>query len=300
MEILVAKVLPIIIYFSLGIIARKTAIATAEHGGFLIKLAMYYTLPALFLITFSKIHITAELLFLPLSGIFVSLAVGLFAYSISKYKHYDRKATGSLLVGSMAMNSAFAFPFALVLFGPEALTYALLYDLGNALMIFTVVYALAFYFGDNAMHGKKILQNIIRAPFLWTIFIALFMSFMEIHIPDILHEPFNALGSMTAPVLLMGMGISFAPARSHLAPAAEIIAIRMLGGLSAIMLIFFMVDIEDKQQIAMLMCAASPLGMTASAYSILAGLNTQTLISAASISILLGLAWLPFLSYFYM
>jgi predicted permease len=48
----------------------------------------------------------------------------------------------------------------------------------------------------------------------------------------------------------------------------------------------------------MVMVAAAPMGMTSLSYGLISGLDTQVLASAISISILLGLFWLPVLAFF--
>lgn len=301
MELLISKLLPILVYFLVGISARRFGLVSAEHGNIFIKFSFYYTLPALIFASISKTRFTSDLLFLPLSGIAVVMIVFCFAHVVAKLRQLAPNDKGTLILGAMAMNGAYAFPFLLVFFGPEALTYAVLFDLGNAIMVFTVCYVVAFHYGENKTHGLQILKNIVSSPLLWTVAIAILMSVLEISMPVLLAGALDDLGHLTAPMLLIGMGINFSPARHHIKPALDAVGLRMLGGLTAILLVVMFLEVDStEQKVAMLLCAASPLGMTSVSYSILAGLNTKILTSAVSISILIGMVWLPLLAYFYL
>jgi predicted permease len=301
MEEILSKLLPIFIYFLLGISARKSGLASAENGGFMVKLAFYYTLPALIFSSISQTHLTTDLVFLPISGFLVVCLVAAGALVVAKLTHLDRKQTGTLMLGSMAMNGAFAFPIILIFFGTQALTYAVLFDIGNAIMVFSACYAVAFHYGDEESKGSQIAKNIIQSPLLWTVFLAIILSVTQVNIPKPLSITLEKLGQITGPLLLMGMGIVFSPAKSQLKPAFGLVTMRMFGGLTAAFILFVAFGIDNReQQVAMLLCAASPLGMSALSYSLIAGLNSTTLSSAISISILIGIVWLPSLALYFL
>lgn len=301
MEDLLSKLLPIFIYFLLGISARRTGLASAENGGFMVKLAFFYTLPALIFSSVSQTHLTADLIFLPISGFLVVCITAIGALTFAKLMNYDRKQTGTIILGSMAMNGAFAFPIILIFFGTQALTYAVLFDIGNAIMVFSACYAVAFHFGDEESQGSQIAKNIIRSPLLLTVLLAVILSITQVTLPKPLTSTLDKLGQITGPLLLMGMGIVFSPAKSQFKQAFELVAMRMLGGFVAAIILFAVLSIDDnEQQVAMLLCAASPLGMSALSYSLLAGLNSTTLSTAISISILVGIVWLPGLALYFL
>ena len=299
MEVILSKILPILGYFSLGLIGQKLNLISQSKGNLLVKVSFFYTLPALVFHSLTHTQLTIDLIYLPAAGIAAIALVTVAVWLYTRNKSLSQKQRGTIILGSMSMNAAFAIPFVLLFFGHDAMIYAVLFDLGNAIMVFTACYFVAFHYGDHALPTRAVLGRIVRSPLLQIFTLAIICSLLEWRLPEPFDSALLSFGSLTGPLLLIGMGVLFTPKIEHLPSASVIIAFRMLGGLAVIMVLVQILGVTDTAIVAgMVMVAAAPMGMTSLSYGLISGLDTQVLASAISISILLGLFWLPVLAFF--
>jgi malate permease and related proteins len=301
MDILLGKLLPILGYFAAGLIAQHLNLVGPEKGSLLVRLSFFYTLPALVFHSITHTQLSLNIVYLPTAAVLVIALVTLTAWLYTRIVEMPPRDKGTIILGSMSMNAAFAIPFVLVFFGTEAMAYAILFDLGNALVVFTACYFVAFHFGDNALPARAVMLRIAKSPLLHVVTLAIICSLQEWRLPPPYANAMLSFGSLTGPLLLVGMGILFTPKRQHVKPASLIIGLRMLGGLAAMLLLMPFLNIEDPAIMAgMVMVAAAPMGMTSLSYGVISGLDTKLLASAISISILIGLFWVPLLAWFYL
>jgi predicted permease len=156
-----AQLLPIFVYFALGIVVRSAGIAERQHGDFLLRFVFFVSLPLLILTSVSGIDFTAEKAVLPLLNIGVNLGCWALTVLVGKWKALDRRTTGTLLVGTTIINNSFMFPFTLAVYGQSGFADAILWDFGNAIMMATFVYAIAFRYGGEAQKGWGMLLRIL-------------------------------------------------------------------------------------------------------------------------------------------
>lgn len=301
MDFFISKLLPILGYFGAGLIAQRLNWLSPEKGSLLVRISFFYTLPALAFHSITHTHLSREIIYLPIAAVVVIAIVTAVAWLYTRTKPMSQRDKGTLILGSMSMNAAFAIPFVLLFFGSEAMAYAILFDLGNALVVFTACYFVAFHYGDNALPTKQVIVRIFKSPLLHIVSLAIACSLLEWRLPEPYAGAMLSFGSLTGPLLLLGMGVLFTPKAHHVKPASLIIGLRMFGGLAAMLLVMPLLDVEDHAIMAgMVMVAAAPMGMTSLSYGLISGLDTKLLASAISISILIGLFWVPLLAWFYL
>src|SRR5690606_27660057 len=103
------------------------------------------------------------------------------------------------------------------------------------------------------------------------------------------------LGQMTAPLILIALGIMFSPRVENLRLALLPVAIRMGLGLLAGVAIAALLGFEGTTFVVVALCSAAPIGFNALTFSSLAKLDTALSSSAVSMSILMGLFYIPLL-----
>lgn len=301
MDVIIGKLLPILGFFAAGLLAQRLNLVGSDKGSALVRLSFHYTLPALVFHSITHTPLSLDILYLPVAAVAVIGLVTTTAWLYTHSKAMSQRDRGTIILGSMSMNAAFAIPFVLVFFGSEAMAYAILFDIGNALVVFTACYFVAFHYGDHALPSREVFKRIATSPLLHIVTLAIICSLLEWRLPEPFADAMLSFGSLTGPLLLVGMGILFTPKRQHVKPASLIIGLRMLGGLAAMLLLMPFLDIKDPTIMAgMVMVAAAPMGMTSLSYGLISGLNTQLLASAISISMLIGLFWVPLLAWFYL
>src|SRR5690606_23813353 len=112
-----SQLIPIFVFFAIGVLLRGQGLAERQHGDFLLRFVFFVTLPLLILNSVSRIDFTGDKAVLPLLNIGVNLGCFALTLLVARWKRLDRPTTGTLLVGTTIVNNSFMFPFTLAVYG---------------------------------------------------------------------------------------------------------------------------------------------------------------------------------------
>jgi predicted permease len=238
---------------------------------------------------------SADKALLPLINVAVNAVCMGLAWVAIRVRKLDRKTAGTLLVNTGILNNSFMFPFILAVYGQEGFADAILFDFGNAMMMATFVYAQAFKYGGEPGGGWTMLIRILKSPLVWSLFIAIALAVTDTAIPTPLLAIIAPLAQMTAPLILIALGIFFSLKIANLPLALLIAGIRLGGGLVAGLVLATLLGLEGTTYAVVVLCCAAPIGFNALTYTSLAKLDAELSASAVSISILAGLIYVPVL-----
>lgn len=165
MQAVIVKLIPIFLFFGLGILLKRIRFAVVDKADFLLKFVFFVTLPALVLLNLSRTPMTRDEISLPFIFITIDLFCMLFTLFLSRFLSLDKKTLGSMLLGTMMVNSVFMFPFIIAGFGDAGFTVAALLDFGNALVTATASYLTAVKFGDSNANSNTMVSKLLKSPF---------------------------------------------------------------------------------------------------------------------------------------
>ena len=100
---------------------------------------------------------------------------------------------------------------------------------------------------------------------------------------------------MTSPLILISLGILFAPKMAHFKLVSLTIFIRMALGLGMGIVMATLMKLEGTTFSVVCLCAAGPIGFMSLTYASLARLNWDFSSSALSMSIFVGVLYIPML-----
>lgn len=289
------QLLPVFFYFGLGLLVRRCGVAEKSHGDFLLRFVFFVTLPLLILVSVPNITFRTEKALLPFINIAINLVCLSAAFLWTKVKKFDRRTTGTILVNSSIVNNSFMFPFILAVYGQDGFADAILFDFGNALMMATVVYGLAFNFGGEQHSRWTMLIRIMKSPLVWSLLLSVLLAVSGLRIPEAAVSVISPLGQMTGPLILIALGIFMSLKLANLPLALGIASIRLGLGLLVGILLASLLGLEGTTYAVIVLCCAGPIGFNALTYSSLAKLDVDLSASAVSISILAGLVYIPVL-----
>jgi predicted permease len=295
MSAILLQLLPIFTYFGLGMLIKRLGVAERPHGEFLLRFVFFVTLPLLILTSVPNLAFTANKALLPLINIAVNLICMGLAWLAIRARKLDRKTAGTLLVNTGILNNSFMFPFILAVYGQAGFADAILFDFGNALLMATFVYAQAFKYGGEPGGGWTMLVRIMKSPLVWSLFISVALALSGAALPAPVLTIITPLAQMTAPLILIALGIFFSLKVANLPLALSIAGIRLGGGLVAGLVLATVLGLEGTTYAVIVLCCAAPIGFNALTYCSLAKLDTDLSASAVSISILAGLIYIPVL-----
>jgi predicted permease len=288
-------VAPIFFFFLVGMLLRRLGLADRSHGEFILRLVFFVTLPLLILLTLPNAALTADKLMLPLANIVVNVLCFAAMLLLTLPLGLSRPVLGALAMNTLIVNNAFMFPFILAIYGESGFADAVLYDFGNAIMVATVTYAIAFRYSDETYRPYAMLMRIAGSPLFWALVIGVALSLAGIAIPAAVVPIIDPVARMTAPLILIALGIFFSFSTRQLKLVGLSLAIRMGLGLLFGVGFAWLVGLEGQSFVVVALLSAAPIGFMALTFTTMARLDAELTASAVSLSILLGLIYIPLL-----
>jgi predicted permease len=283
----------------LGVGLRQSGLAAKPDGDFVLRLVFFVTLPLLILLTLSGVPLTGEKVLLPLANIVVNcLCLGVMLLAIRPLG-LARATQGALAMNTMIANNAFMFPFILAVYGEGGFADAVLFDFGNAIMVATVTFAMAFRFSDEPYQRLAMLRRIAGAPVFWALVLGVLLSTAGLTVPAGVAGIVDPVAQMTAPLILIALGIFFSFSLRQIRLVGLALFIRMGLGLLFGMGFAALVGFEGQTFVIVALCSGAPVGFMALTFTSMARLDTELTASTVSLSILVGLLYVPLLMFLF-
>ncbi|MBE7416084.1 MAG: AEC family transporter [Deltaproteobacteria bacterium] len=217
----------------------------------IIDVLLYLTIPALVISSLShrKLVLT-DLAVVSFSALVVVLGTGALAFLY--LKAIKRDDLRGFYLPVMFMNSGnMSFPLALLAFGPEGLSVAILYYIA----ISVLVYSLGIYIAK----GKGGLSEMFRLPLIYSAVLAIALNIGEVRIPEPLLITFDMLGAATIPVMQVALGYRLYSARlAYPGISFAGTAIRIGGGVAVAWGVVSLFGIEGLNQKIILLSSGMP------------------------------------------
>jgi len=163
---------------------------------------IYISAPALALAQLSMQRMELmEIASIALSAALVILGSG--AIALVLFKAFKLKPPTGLYLPVMFMNSAFiGYPLTLFAFGGIGLSKAIIYDIMNAILIFTV--------GIYLVSKEKSRWHVFKLPFIYAAIIGLILSLTRVQLPQYIYSPLYLIGGTMIPLALFMLGCHLA------------------------------------------------------------------------------------------
>ena len=163
----------------------------------LADLIIYVTAPSLFILSLSTTKFAGqEILIIILTAIAVIFSAVGILWILRKRINIPL----GLYLPTAFMNSSFiGFPIILMAYGMQGLARAVIYDVTNGLLI----YSLGIYIAS----GKTGKWEVLKTPILYPAAIGILLNFFNIKLPESIGTTLAILGSATIPLALFMLGI---------------------------------------------------------------------------------------------
>jgi predicted permease len=290
---MLSQLAPIAFFFLVGVLFRRLGVADQSHGDFVLRLVFFVTLPLLILTTLPNAELSTGKVMLPIANIVVNVLCLGSMLLLTKPMALSRKTMGSMAMNTMIVNNAFMFPFILSIYGESGFADAVLYDFGNAIMVGTVTFATAFRYSDEPYQRFVMLRRIAGAPLFWALGIGVALSVSGTPLPPLILNVADPLAQMTSPLILVALGLFFSRSFTQIRLVALALFIRM--GLGFVFGLGFavLIGLEGQTFIVVALCSGAPIGFMALTFTSMAKLDTELTASAVSLSIVVGLIYVP-------
>ena len=297
MSHIISSLLPLFLLFALGVFLRKVNFSTVEQGAFLMKLVTFVGLPALIVVSIAKADLSHDKVYLPIISVLVIFSCMAVTLMYFRLRDIPQKTRGAILVSTMIMNGVFMYAMMLGGFGEEAFADAVLFDFGNALMVATVTYLVAFRY-SHEKHAS-VFSRLFRSSLFWAVVVGLGLNLLAVPIPAVIQTLLVSIGNITIPLILIGLGILFRPRMEHLELLTPTLFIRMGIGTGVGTLLAFLLGLQGTTFIVASLCAGAPIGFNALSFASVARLDAEFTSSAISVSVIVGMILIPIYMFLY-
>ncbi len=196
---IIGVITPIFLIAAIGFIVGKIKHLSLKT---MADLIIYICSPALAFVLLSQQQIDVrEISSIALAALLIILGTGAICFLLLKLSR--KTVPTAFYLPVMFMNSGFiGYPITLFAFGELGLSKAIIFDIINAILIFTL--------GIYMISQKKDPWQVLKIPFLYAAVAGLFVSLLNLQIPDPIFTPINLLGQITVPLALFMLGYRLA------------------------------------------------------------------------------------------
>jgi malate permease and related proteins len=291
----VLKIIPLILSFFVGFGLKQVKLLTKDDAPILLRFVLSVSLPALTILAIYRVKLAPDMVFIPFCAMLTVLAMFGVSSFVGKRLRMPDPTYGSFLVGTLIMNTAYSLPFFKAAFGDEGLARASLFDIGNTFLIFTFTYYNAIKYGDNSHSDKVDWKKFLKLPPLYAMALAFGIKALQWKIPDVGINFFELVGQPTGPLVMIALGLTFAPKLAHLGKASIAVFIRMGVGLLVGWLLSLIFNLHDVSRTTVIVCSAMPVGFNTLIFANLENMDREFAATMVSISILIALGYIPLL-----
>ncbi|MFM1885545.1 MAG: hypothetical protein RL026_702 [Pseudomonadota bacterium] len=283
----------LLLLFAAGMLARRRGWLGPPQAGRLLQLVIYVGLPALLLADVSKVPLRADLALLPLTAAsLMALQLGV-AWWLGRQLGLPTASRGAFIICSMSINAGFLFPFVIAAWGPEAVARLALFDIGNSLMQGSVLYVVGALHGGHATDAGSLARRVLGFPPLWAVLAALAMNLAGWAWWPEVGAVLGWTGRLILLLVVLAMGVMFDLKLLRAARVLWPVVIRIGLGAAVGAAVVTAFGLSGATASVLLLACAAPIGFTVLAVANRENLDREAAASAASLSVLLGLAYVP-------
>lgn len=287
------RLVAIVVLFFVGLALRHWKVLDAGHGRRLLAIVLWLGLPPLILAGVSRLPLHAGHIWLPaIAMITIFLTTGV-ALLVGRKLALDGPTFGAFVTCATALNTAIEFPFILITHGVNGFAELALFDLGNAFLVCTLGYLLAARLGHRADGWGHALRRLVSFPPLWALTLALIINLGRLPVSNVALDTLQLLGGWVVLLVPVALGLLFDGRRALSRPALAAVGIRLGVGLVAGIASVLLLDLQGLTRAAVILGCTAPIGFTVVVMAQREGLDMELAASATSLSVLLGLAYIP-------
>ena len=280
--------------FFVGVIVRRARWAGPAQGRWLLSVVFNVGLPVLVFGALTGVPLAREHALLPVVAVGTMLVGWAAAAIMARRFQLSKTGEGALSLCAMSINVSMVYPFAALSWNPAAFSKLVVFDMGHAVMVWTLTTVVACRYGGHSDDIPVLLRRALAAPPLWVLFIALGLNVGGAPIPkDFLHGVL-VTGQVFVLLVPLAMGLLVSVAGLRRPEVATAVVLRSaLGGLTGFAL-GHALGLDPTSAGVAAVAAAAPIGFTSVVLSAREGLDLELAASAAAISVFLGSLWIPF------
>lgn len=219
MIVIIEKIISIFLITAVGFVANRKGILPDQSNRYLVDMLMMITTPCMVLASITSTELTDDTFVLTLQMILCAViwfAVSAFLswlFCIKIMKIGSDSDAGVYMAGMTTINNGFmGFPITMALFGDDVLFFMVLFQM----MLTIYLYSGCIIQVNYGSRGRIDLRSVGRHltnPCTLSAFLGIVMLLAGLHLPDVIFETVDTIGSATVPISMLVVGIQLGSSR---------------------------------------------------------------------------------------
>ena len=260
----------IIAIIIIGYLLKRVNILKETDGVTISRIIFNITLPALVIVSLNSVKIEPSLMLLPIIILLYGILSFVLAYFV--FKKEDKELKGTLMMLASGYNvGLFVFPIVEAIWGAEGLLYFGMFDVGNSIIVFGLVYLVGSYFSEEglALKPTAILKKFGKSiPFMSYVIMSI-LNFSHIHLPSGIIDVATIISKANMPLslLLLGLYLNFKFEKQYIKPITKFVLFRYGLGLFVGLILYFFLPVNEMFKYTILMGLILPIGLAVIPYA---------------------------------
>lgn len=274
------KVLPLIVIFLAGYLLKRLGFFKKEDERPVGNAIVYLVAPVAITNAIWSVELEWSLMKLPVIAVIIVTILLFIGYLLARALPLKGKERGSFIISFPSLEGGtigYAFMFAV--FGELGLSRMVLFDFGNAVWEFTVLFFVAYLLGQGDVpRGKAVLHSLKQAfktPLLWAPFIGLALNLGNVE-SAFLENLFDLVGVALPALVMVLLALIFEPKelKSFRIPAIAI-PLKFAAGFLVGLAMVEAFGLEGIDRTTVLVGATLPTSIMATVFAKQCGLDTK-------------------------
>ncbi|EHJ56117.1 hypothetical protein HMPREF9318_01359 [Streptococcus urinalis FB127-CNA-2] len=281
------KSMGFILIICLGYLLKVKRFLSLEDGKAISRLVINVTLPCALILSTREINVSAELFILLFVGFFSNCLLLFLGYM--QGRHFDSILKGQSIIQLAGFNVGnFAFPFVQSFFPIQYGVSVILFDIGNAIMVFGGNYALSSSISGigEKLSFRGLIKTLLHSVPFCTYLVCFILSLLKWTIPDSIVSVIK-LGADANPFLAMlslGTMVDLSINKSQIKELFQLLASRLLLTF-LIIAILNLLPISSIAKEMVTICLLAPIAVVTPIFAQKLGSSSSTPANVSTLSI---------------
>ncbi len=254
----------------LGYLLKRLNILKEKDGETISRIIFNITLPTLVIVSLNSVKIEPSLMMIPVIVLLYGILSFILAFFIFKKEEIELKGTLMMLASGYNVG-LFVFPIVEAIWGAEGLLYFGMFDVGNSIIVFGLVYLVGSYFSKEGLALKPI--SIVKKfsksiPFMSYVIMSI-LNFSHIHLPAGVIDVATIISKANMPLslLLLGLYLNFSFEKQSIRPITKFLLFRYGFGLLIGAALYMFLPFNEMFRTTLLMGFILPIGLAVIPYA---------------------------------
>jgi hypothetical protein len=276
-----------------GHLLVRSGAATHEHGRFMFLFAFYVCAPALIFEAVSGADLSGKVAVLPLAAL-LAVAGGYAAgWLVTRQLLLPPPRLAVFLMACMIVNTGFTLPFIEASMGSEGVARLVAFDVVNAALVLTWVYAIAVRANPEQSGSAVLWRKVFSSPPLYGFAAGLIVNLGGLRVPDTVHQLVDVFGAPTGFLLTIGIGMLLVIERAEIRVSMWAITTRLVTSLLIGLAVIALFGLSGVERAVLLTLCVAPVGFNTVTFASLENLDLRLAAGTTSLSLVAGLVLVP-------